>query len=322
MVPHAHRLSHHVEGVTRTALFVGDCGWDTTLFVDRIPEPDEKLFTARLVEAAGGVAANAAVACARAGVPAQAWLGLGDDAAGQAVRAQLSDNQIAVVATCVPGPTCRCVILIEPSGEKRLLLSPGVSMYPAAERVRTASLDGVGWMHTAVYEPHTGAEAVARCRERGIPWSLDLEPATFEAGIETLHASLRGASVVFCNTRAAAKLGPDPAAALASFGVEAVVLTRNSAGAIWQRGAERVVVAPDKAIASAKVVDTTGAGDCLAAWFIAETLRGADPATALRRAVNAATLSCSVAGAQPAFPTREALDTVLEVRRSTVGRVA
>ncbi len=306
----------------KSALFVGDCGWDTTLFIDHIPEPDEKLFTSGMMEAAGGVAANAAVACARAGVPAQAWLCLGDDAAGQAVRAQLSENRIAVVATCVPGPTCRCVIILEPGGEKRLLLSPGVSMYPAAELVRTASLDGVGWMHTAVYDLRTGREAVARCRERGIPWSLDLEPATFADGIEVLHASLRGASVVFCNMRAAAKLGPDPAATLATFGVEAVVLTCGAAGAIWQRGTERVVAVPDAAIISAAVVDTTGAGDCLAAWFIAETLRGADPATALRSAVNAATLSCSAAGAQPAFPTREVLDAVHGARRSTVGRVA
>ena len=305
-----------------SALFVGDCGWDMTLFVDRMPDPDEKLFTSRTVESAGGVAANAAVACVRAGVPARAWLSLGDDAAGQAVRAQLGSDRVTVAATCVPGPTCRSVIILEPSGEKRLLLSPGVSMYPAAELVRTASLDGIGWMHTVVYDPHTGGEAVARCRERGIPWSLDLESATFEAGIASLGASLSGAAVVFCNARAAAKLGPDPAAALASYGVQAIVLTRGAAGATWRRGAERVVAVPDASIAGGPIIDTTGAGDCLAAWFIAETLCGADPVTALRAAVTAATLSCSTAGAQPAFPTRATLDALYGARRSTVGKVA
>ena len=306
----------------KSALFVGDCGWDTSVFVDRMPEPDEKLFTSGMVESAGGVAANAAVACVRAGVPARAWLGLGDDAAGQAVRAQLGHERVTVVATCVPGPTCRCVIILEPGGEKRLLLSPGVSMYPDVELVRTANLDGVGWMHTVVYDPLTSGEVVARCRERGIPWSLDLEPATFEAGIGALGASLRGAAVVFCNSRAAARLGPDPAATLAAFGVEAVVLTCGAAGAVWQRGAERAVAAPDQAIDSGPIIDTTGAGDCLAAWFIAETLCGANPATALRSAVAAATLSCSAAGAQPAFPTRATLDAVHDASRSTVERVA
>jgi ribokinase len=51
------------------------------------------------------------------------------------------------------------------------------------------------------------------------------------------------------------------------------------------------------------VVDTTGAGDCLAGWFVAGRLRGAIPRAALETAVVAATMSCSQLGAQTSYPT-------------------
>lgn len=286
-------------------VFVGDIGWDTTVFVERMPEPDEKLFTRCLVESAGGVAANAAVACARTGMAAQAWVACGDDAVGDAACAQLASEGVAVTCDRRPGPTCRCVILLEPGGEKRLLLSPGVSMYPSAEMLAETSLEGIAWVHTAPYDVVAAETLVARCRKRGIPWSLDLEPATFAQDIGVLAGCLDGAAVVFCNARAAAVLGPDAAGALARLGARTVVFSRGAAGAVWCGGDRWFTAGLPPGLPSA--IDTTGAGDCLAGWLVAESVRGVDPTEALRTAVAAASLSCSAAGAQPSFPTREAV---------------
>ena len=91
---------------------------------------------------------------------------------------------------------------------------------------------------------------------------------------------------------------------LQNLGATAVILTQGSAGATWCAGTSRTIIAAPRL----PVVDTTGAGDCLAGWFIAETLRGADPAAALNVAVTAATMSCGAPGAQPSFPIREAVE--------------
>lgn len=287
------------------AVFVGDIGLDLTLFVDRIPEPDEKLFTRRLIESAGGVAANAAVACMRAGISVQAWVARGDDEAGEAACDQLAREGVAVTPEIHKGPTCRCVILLEPAGEKRLLLSPGVSMHPSSAMVATADLDDVAWVHMAPYDSAAAEILASRCRERGIPWSLDLEPATFAPDIRTLAGCLNGAAAVFCNTRAAALLGPEPSAVLAGLGAHGIVFSHGAAGAGWWDGAYHAPAIPPKGLASP--VDTTGAGDCLAGWFVAERIRGSHPVAALKVAVAAASHSCSTAGAQNSFPSRNTL---------------
>ena len=61
----------------------------------------------------------------------------------------------------------------------------------------------------------------------------------------------------------------------------------------------------------ANVVDTTGAGDCFNGVFAAGLLEGRLLREAVRRAVVAAALSVSRAGARDGMPTREEIDTAL-----------
>jgi ribokinase len=222
---------------------------------------------------------------------------IGDDVPSHTVCKQLGVAGVALDAMAQPGMLCRAVILVDPGGEKRLLLYPGVSMYPTLAQIEAAGLDGVTWVHTAPYERDAASLLAVRCRERDIPWSIDLEPATFPDGIDQLAGLLEGASAVFCNARAAAMLGPDPVATLRGLGVRNVILTQAACGATLN-GVDRVAAPPGQ------VLDTTGAGDCLSGWFVAGRLAGADAISALRQAVAAATFSCGRAGAQASFPTR------------------
>jgi ribokinase len=59
-------------------------------------------------------------------------------------------------------------------------------------------------------------------------------------------------------------------------------------------------------------IDTTGAGDAFGGTLIAALDDDAPLDEALRRAVAAGSLACTAAGAQPSFPERSAIDTVLE----------
>lgn len=283
-----------------TALFAGDVSLDLTLVADHVPAPDEKVHVNEAVEAPGGVVANAAVACARAGGRARLLVQVGSDAAARIATDGLAAAGVDVEASPAEGRTCRVVVIVEPHGEKRLLLDPGVSMYPGDGAVEAVSLHGAGWLHTAAYG--TAAERlVARCRAAGIAWSLDLEPASFAAGIDTLLPLLDGAEALFLNDRADAALGGDGAARLLALGVRSVIRTRGRDGAELVT-AETTVSIPAPVIG--RPVDTTGAGDCLAGWYVGERLAGSPTPQALAAAVAAATLSCLGLGAQSSYPTR------------------
>lgn len=291
--------------MSRAALFVGDCSRDTTFVVDHLPEPDEKVHADTFVEGPGGVVANAAVAAARAGAQVRLLVRTGDDPAGAEIVAALRDAGVAVDAEPAAGPTCRVVTVLEGDGEKRLLLAEGVSMYPSAEAIAALDLGGVGWVHTAAYGDAAPALA-ARCRATGIPWSVDVEPATLAAGEARIGPVLDGAAVIFCNARAIAALGREGAARLFAHGVGAIVLTQGPLGATLLRpdGSRERTPAPP----APPVRDTTGAGDCLAGWIVAARLRGASLEAALADAVVAATMSCAGLGAQTSYPTRAAVE--------------
>jgi len=303
-MPAGHFNESDEEITVAEALFVGDAGMDLTLVADHFPEPDEKVHVAAVHEAGGGVVANAAVAARRAGASVRMLVQLGRDATGQAVRDALAAAGLAVDASFVPGRTCRVFIILEPHGEKRLFLDEGVSMFPALAEVEAVSLQHVGWVHTAPYAA-AAADLAGRCRREGIPLSFDLEPAVLRGGLSPLARLIEGAAAVFCNERAASMLGSDPSGTLLAAGARAVILTRGARGVRFvENGKPPVDIASPVA---PRVQDTTGAGDCLAGWFVAGRLAGAAPVAALTEAVAAAALSCETTGAQAAFPDRPAL---------------
>src|SRR5690606_13283090 len=100
------------------------------------------------------------------------------DAMGVAVKADLERLGLSSCIETTEGPTARAVIFLDDEGEKRLFLYPGDRMYPSNDLAMRLDLSQVGWMHTALYDRAVGATIIARCREAGIPWSIDLEPAT------------------------------------------------------------------------------------------------------------------------------------------------
>jgi len=286
------------------ALFVGDVTMDLTCMVDRIPGPDEKVHISASVEDVGGVVANAVVACSRSGADVQLACHVGDDPNGHLALERLRRRLAEVQGRLVPGRTARVVILLEGHGEKRLFLEPGDAFYPDDATLEALDLSATRWMHTAVYG-RAAFGLTARCRTAGIPCSIDLEPATFSRGIETLAPVLDGAAIVFCNDKAARLIGPDPVATLFAMGVDTVIRSRGRDGVEWHDG-QGVLQA--RSLEPVAVLDTTGAGDCLAGWLIGERLQGTSAESQLRRATAAATLSCAALGAQSSYPSRAGVD--------------
>ncbi|MFI9176048.1 carbohydrate kinase family protein [Streptomyces lincolnensis] len=294
--------------MTATALFCGDIAFDVALRVPRHPDADEKTHAFENLVSAGGVAANSAVACARQGVATTLLAEVGDDVLGAYATDFLAARGVDVThVTTTPGMTAVSVCTLAGDGEKRLVYTSSVSQYPPPERLLDVRLDGVDWIHTSCLHPEAAAVLAERARAAGVPLSVDLEPLALDHGVDALAPALYEAEVVFLNEQATLSIG-DVDAFAARHRLKSVVRTRGLHGAALTSGSTRAAVAP---LPGAPIVDTTGAGDCLAGVYIARTLSGSDPVTALRAAVASATYSCGRLGAQGGYPDRSTTDELL-----------
>ena len=286
-------------------LFVGDLSLDSTLLIPSLPEPDGKVIASRAFASLGGVAANSAVACGLAGARPRLAAAIGTDPGGAQIEAELAGHGVAAELDRRNGASMQAICWIDGSGEKRLVVAPGVGMYPSAAALAAVDLTDVAWVHTVIYDVGAARVLARRCAELGVPLSIDLEPNSIPVGIEQFRDCVRGAAMVFVNSSAQAMLDAAGTDLRRDYGVARIVRSLGSAGARLESGAG-IVQASSAALAPA--VDTTGAGDCLAGWLIAELVAGADEASALARAVTAATLSCASAGAAASFPTIAEVD--------------
>lgn len=294
---------------TGAGLFVGDISWDTTLVVDHMPAPDEKVVAEAFVEDCGGVVANSAAACALTGMKTQLIVGVPSDWATGRFAARLEDRGVDVRRTIVEGPLSRAVIVVAGDGEKRLILAPGATMYPPASVVDQLDVARAAWVHTALYDLMAARILVERCRASGVRWSIDLEPATLPSDLASLSAHLDGCQTVFVNDRAASQLGPDPVECLLGYGVVEVVETLGPRGARITTTDRRTQVSAGRSLGP--VVDTTGAGDALAGQYVAGRIDGRSPADALRRAVFVASASCTRLGGQASYLSRSEVEDLM-----------
>ena len=283
----------------QSALFVGDVSWDTSIVVDHVPEPDEKALTRNVVEDVGGVVTNAAVACSLAGGSTILVCGIAADLAGTSAFDALKARGLTVLAHSSPPPTARAIIILDAYGEKRLVLFPGGCMYPNKALVESVNLERVGWVHTALYDLEVARMLVEKCRQSEVSWSIDLEPATIPVDLRELADVLRGCHTVFLNARAAKQIGSEAVQTLLTAGVKEVIETLGSEGVRWNDTGSSVLVPP---ALKYPVIDTTGAGDALAGWYIASRLLGHSTLQALDEAVAVASYSVSRLGGVASYP--------------------
>lgn len=304
---------------TQRVLFVGDVGLDTMIRFARPPDPDEKVVADALAEGPGGVVTNAAVAAAGAGARVGLFTGVGDDAAGRTLAAQLDAAGLDVHVDITEKNTCRAVILIDAGGEKRVLLSPDAVMYPQRRTVMDLALDDVAWVHTAAYDRTTAALLLTRCRSHGVRASIDLEPATMPAGFDDIAGLVGDCHTVFLNERAHNLIGATAVARLLDAGVPEVVETRGSRGIrLHTASGTTVIEAP---VLNRPVVDTTGAGDALAGWHAARRCVGDSAVEALTKGVAAASLSVCAGGGITSYPdVDDVLGVAEQMTRNKIGQ--
>jgi ribokinase len=250
----------------------------TFVGLEALPALGEERFAAELLRSPGGGAITA-VGAARLGLSTAVAAPLGDDVAGDLVRAALAEEGVATIATRSAPRTPTTVVM--PFGGDRAMVTVDPGARASAADVAAAAPRAVAGNLDQLHVVPAGASAYVTCGEdearayRGRP-----------------PAALRGARALFVNRREARALTgkatvEEAAAALAEL-AETVVVTLAAEGAIAYSGGEMVAAAAEPV---ERPVDTTGAGDLLGAAYIWADLRGADPADRLRWAVLYASLA-------------------------------
>jgi sugar/nucleoside kinase (ribokinase family) len=214
----------------------------------------------------GGQAANVAAWAAALGAQAKLVTKRGQDAAGRLLAAELAAGGVEVVGPA-GGRTGAVVSLVSADGERALLSDRGSAPELRPEELEMRWFQGCDVLHLSGYAllggpvVEAGAKAAGAVRAVGGRISVDLiPPGTFaEIGTERLVARLSALEpdVLFAGDSELAALGATPEAGT-------VVIKRGAAGfEVVRNGRSERYEAR-----AAQVVDTTGAGDALAAGFL------------------------------------------------------
>jgi sugar/nucleoside kinase (ribokinase family) len=216
----------------------------------------------------GGQAANVAAWVADLGEQARFVGKLADDEAGALVRSMLERRGVEVAGPRVPGRTGVVVSFVAPDGERSMATDRGIAPELKAEELDPTWFACSRWLHLSGYgllaEPIAEAAlAAARlARGEGAQISVDLSSwsAIREYGAPRFRERLEelAPDVVFANE-------PEWELVGGAYGLgKTAVVKRGSRGVsvLSADGAE------EHAPAGREVVDTTGAGDALAAGLI------------------------------------------------------
>ena len=247
-------------------LTLGDLLLDVVVRLrERLPPDGEAGAETRV--GAGGQAANVAAWAAELGAEARFVGKRANDGAGLQVAGELADRGVQLLGPVVDGRTGVVVSIAEPGGLRSMASDRGISPALRAEELEMAWFRGADVLHLSGYSlfgtpiDQAGAKAAGAVRQQGGRISVDLSSAEsiVAFGAERFLERLRqlAPDVIFATDGELDVLGGD---------VDAPLRVR-------KRGARGIVVhaadgTTELPAVPTDVVDSTGAGDALAAGFL------------------------------------------------------
>jgi sugar/nucleoside kinase (ribokinase family) len=220
--------------------------------------------SARTRTGAGGQAANVAAWATELGAQSRLIAKRASDAAGELVARELAGHGVEVLGPTVDGHNGVVVSIVAPSGERTMASDRGVAPELRSDELEMGWLAGAGWLHVtgyALFRPpidEAAAKAAGAVRGQGGRISVDLSSWSMirDFGTQRLlrRLELLAPDVVFGNAEELDAIG-------GTFPAREWVLKLGPEGIELPDG--RQLPAP-----WVEVLDTTGAGDALAAGYL------------------------------------------------------
>jgi ribokinase len=286
--------------MTGRVIVVGSINIDLVVTGQKLPAPGETVIGGRFAQHPGGKGGNQAVAAARLGAPVAFIGAVGDDDFGRSARDTLAAEGIDVsqIRTLADQATGVALILVDADGENSISVASGANGAVTPEQVAgsiAVLAPGPGDIVLVGHEVPTAAVASAlrAAGERGVTTILNPAPAS---GLDAETVAL--AELVTPNEGELTTLHE------AGVSAERIIVSLGSEGAEL-RTADDSVRIPALPVTA---IDTVGAGDTLNGAFAASLAAGYPLEEAARRAVAAASLAVTKAGAREGMPRRGELE--------------
>jgi len=287
-----------------TVVVCGSLNMDVIVQSKRRPLAGETILDGKVSFLPGGKGANQATAAARLGATTAMLGAVGNDVFGKTLRDVLADNGVDIAGVkVVRGATTGVAVIQVAEGDNAITGAAGANARFATPMVGRKPRKGEIWV--AQFEtPLATTEAVfRRARAAGARAILNLAPMVRHpkrllklVDIAVLNeielAQATGIKITVASSQAVI------AAACRKLGPTTVIATLGGRGL--------VMVSPDGVVAlpafKAKVVDTTGAGDCFVGALAVKLAAGATPVEAARYACAASSCAVEKLGAGPSMP--------------------
>lgn len=290
---------------------VSSANHDVVVTAERIPRPGETVAGTTVTSLNGGKGANQAVAAARAGGRAVFVGAVGDDDAGRSAADDLDANGVDTTPLLrLPDvSTGTALVTVGADGENCIVVVPGANGRLGAGHVR----DALGALELSAGDVcvlgfEVSDEVVVAAAETA--YAAGARVALNPSPVREVPAAVWECRpmIIANEAEALAVTGAasvDQAAEVLHVRVPGPhVITLGGDGALVVGHDGAVVRVPT---AEVTPVDTTGAGDTFAGVWVATLTTTDDLTYATRRAVAAAGLSVTVAGARASSPTAEAI---------------
>lgn len=278
----------------------GSLNYDLSIWLDRLPGPDETLRAQRMEAFSGGKGANQATAAARLGADTHMVGCVGDDDRGRWLLDVLDDSGVDTgLVRIVEEPTGTAVPLISPVDVSIVIVAGANASTGVADAVAAAEV--IAAADVLLLQGEVGAAGARRAAQaaRSGGTTVVFNPAPVDPFL--VEAVIPLTDVLVVNRAEQSQIdaiGPDT-------GHCDTVVTLGGRGAQVDD-----VVVPSY---PAEVVDPTGAGDAFCGALGVALAEGRPLIEAVRFANAAGSLAVATPGAQPSMPTRASVDALLAI---------
>jgi ribokinase len=288
-----------------TVVVCGSLNMDVIVQTSRRPLAGETILDGVVSFLPGGKGSNQAIAAARLGARTAMLGAVGDDLFGKSLRDVLRQNGAdAAGVRVVRGQTTGVAVIQVAGGDNAITGAAGANARFSKAMVARAPRRGDTWV--AQFEtPLATTEAIFRkARKAGARTVLNLAPMVpFPRRLMKLVDIAVLNEIELAQATGARLSARSPLKAIVAacrrLGAPTVIATLGGRGL--------VMVTPDGVTSlpahKARVVDTTGAGDCFVGALCARLSAGASLADAVRYANAAASIAVERLGATPSMPT-------------------